>query len=182
MSGRRAQVKGNRNARASSGAVPLPDLLDHRGWGGLDRSHPRRTAQAVARRVIGREAEALRETVKDFFRWPHLPSFGLRDSFIEFRALLRRHPVIERAHDGSLVELLGDLALLRLVESLEQFDDLGLGLGHDGYITPAHAAVESVRWSSVGRNPALQCVTLTLTRPTDYPFPPSSDTPSPGSS
>jgi hypothetical protein len=40
--------------------------LDHRGWGSLDRSHPRWTAQAVARRVTGGEAEALRETVKDF--------------------------------------------------------------------------------------------------------------------
>jgi hypothetical protein len=66
-----------------------------------------------------REAEALRETVKDFFRWPHLPLFGLRDSFIKLRALLQRHPVIEGAYNGSLIELLGDLALLHLVESLE---------------------------------------------------------------
>jgi len=96
----------------------------------------------VARRVIGREAEALGETVKDFFRWPHLTSFGLRDSFIELCALLRRHPVIEGAYNGSLIELLGDLALLRPVEGLEQFDDLGLGLGHDEYIRPVQAAVE----------------------------------------
>jgi hypothetical protein len=92
--------------------------------------------------VIGREAEALRETVKDFFRGPRLTSFGLRDSFIELRALLRRHPVIEGAYNGSLIELLGDLALLRPVEGLEQFDDLGLGLGHDEYIRPVQAAVE----------------------------------------
>src|SRR5467141_3068315 len=56
--------------------------------------------------------------------------------------LLRRHPVIEGAYNGSLIELLGDLALLRPVEGLEQFDDLGLGLGHDEYIRPVQAAVE----------------------------------------
>ena len=73
----------------------------------------------MARRVIGREAEAFGETVKDFFRCAHLTSFGLHDSFIELRALLRRHPVVKGAHNRSLIELLGDLALLRLVESLE---------------------------------------------------------------
>jgi hypothetical protein len=126
----------------------------------MDRSHPRWTAQAVARRVIGREAKALRQMVKDFVRGPHLPLFGLGDSFIKLRTLLRRHPVIEGAHDGSLIELLGDLPLLRLVESLEQFDDLGLSLGHDEYIRPVLAAVERMARSrcpddrsSLSRNP-----------------------------
>src|SRR5262252_9297003 len=47
------------------GRVPIPHLLDDRGRRGLDRSRPRWTAQAVARRLIGRKAEALRGTVKD---------------------------------------------------------------------------------------------------------------------
>jgi len=57
-------------------AVPIPHLLDYRGRRGLDRSRPRWTAQAVARRLIGRKTEALCETVKDLLRRPHLSSFA----------------------------------------------------------------------------------------------------------
>jgi hypothetical protein len=96
----------------------------------------------VARRVIGRKAEALCETVEDFLRWPHLPSFGLRDSFIEVGALLRSHPIVEGTYNGSLIELPGDLALLRRAEGFEQFDDLGVDLGHHKYIALVHATRE----------------------------------------
>jgi hypothetical protein len=44
---------------------------------------------------LNRKAEALREAIEYFLGRSHLPAFGLRYSFIEFRTLLRRHPVVE---------------------------------------------------------------------------------------
>ncbi len=61
----------------------------------------------ATRRLAGQETEALSEPVEDFLGRPHLAPFCLRDSFVKVRALLR------------------------LVERLEQFDDLGLGFGHN---------------------------------------------------
>jgi hypothetical protein len=84
--------------------------------------------------VTDREAETLCKVIQDFLRKPRLSPFGLRNSLVEFRKLLWRHLIIERPNDGPLTELLGNLALLRPVECLEQFDDLGLDSRHHHHI------------------------------------------------
>ena len=68
----------------------------------------------------------------------------MRNSLVELCALLRRHPVIEGTRNGSLIELLCDLALLRLAECLEQLDDLRLGVRHRNYIAASRDYLNEV--------------------------------------
>src|SRR5215472_17662025 len=82
-------------------AVPIPHLLDYRGRRGLDRSRPRWTAQAVARRLIGRKAEALRGTVKDCSAGRTCLRSACAIPSSSSARLLRRHPVVEGTRNDS---------------------------------------------------------------------------------
>jgi hypothetical protein len=42
-----------------------------------------------------RKAETLRKAVERFLTSPHLPAFGLSNSFIKHGSLLRRHSVVK---------------------------------------------------------------------------------------